>query len=167
MAWQEINFREVKENVVKLISDDWALVTAGTPQAHNTMTVSWGGIGELWFKDVSFIFIRPQRHTLGFIEAQSHYSVSFFNPKYKDALKLCGAKSGRDINKDEAAHITADFTQAAPFYEEANLVLICRKMAVQDIQPEGFLDAKIQETYQAKDYHRMFVGEIEKVLIKV
>ena len=58
-----MTIKELKENPVKLIADDWALVSAGTPEDWNTLTVSWGGIGELWGRDVAFIFIRPQRYT--------------------------------------------------------------------------------------------------------
>ena len=46
--FKEVNFRDVKENVVSLIADDWGLVTAGNGEKLNTMTVSWGAVGELW-----------------------------------------------------------------------------------------------------------------------
>lgn len=166
MAWKEIDIRDVKDSVVKLISNDWALVTAGDETAHNTMTVSWGGVGELWGQDVTFIFIRPQRYTLKFIEEQDYYSMCFFDEARKDALKLCGAVSGREHDKDKEAGITPCFDQAAPYYKEAKLVLICRKMAAQDMKSDGFLDPKIEKWYPEKDYHRMFAGAIEKVLIK-
>lgn len=166
MAWNEIDIREVKESLIQLISNDWALVTAGDKAAHNTMTVSWGGAGELWGKDVTFIFIRPQRHTLGFIENSSHYSLCFFDETHRDALKLCGAKSGRDCDKDKEAGITPCFDQEAPYYAEAKLAIICKKMAAQDITPTSFLTPKIEQWYPEKDYHRMFIGEIEKVLVK-
>ena len=54
---------EIKENAVKLISDDWGLLTAGSENGWNTMTVSWGMIGELWGKDSVAVFVRPQRYT--------------------------------------------------------------------------------------------------------
>ena len=55
------NIRDVKENPVKLISDGWGLLTAGKESGWNTMTVSWGAIGELWGRDVALCFVRPQR----------------------------------------------------------------------------------------------------------
>ena len=48
MSFREINIRDIKQSAVKLISDDWALVTAAADGVTNTMTVSWGGMGELW-----------------------------------------------------------------------------------------------------------------------
>lgn len=34
----------------------WALVTAGTPDNFNTMTISWGGMGTIWGRPVAFLF---------------------------------------------------------------------------------------------------------------
>lgn len=166
MLFKEINVRDIKKSPVQLIADDWALVTAGDSKHHNTMTVSWGGVGELWGEDVSFIFIRPQRYTLQFVENNDYYSICFFSQGKNDALKFCGANSGRDFDKDKETGLTAVSTEKAPYYEEANLVLICRKMAVQNIDPSGFLDSSINKWYSEKDYHKMFVGAIEKVLVK-
>ena len=72
---KEINIRQIKESAVKLIADDWALVTAGNEEKWNTMTVSWGTIGELWGKDVAIIFIRPQRYTKEFLEQEDCFSM--------------------------------------------------------------------------------------------
>ena len=78
------------------------LITAGNEQKCNTMTASWGGLGELWKHYVSFIFVRPQRYTLEFIEKEGYYSLCFFGPEYRQALNLCGSKSGREVDKDAA-----------------------------------------------------------------
>ena len=74
MSFKEINIRDVKENPVKLISNDWALLTAKNGESCNPMTVSWGGIGELWGKDVTFVFVRPQRYTKEFMEKNDYFS---------------------------------------------------------------------------------------------
>ncbi|WAM33605.1 hypothetical protein [Caldicellulosiruptor morganii] len=50
------------------------------------------------------------------------------------------------------------------FFDEAMLVFICKKIYFQDIIPENFLDKAIYNFYSAGDYHRMFIGEIVKVL---
>ena len=167
MQFQEMNIREVRDSVVKLISDDWALVTAGNQEKWNTMTVSWGGLGELWGKDVAFIFLRPQRYTYEFIERENYFTMSFFGGEQKKALSLCGSKSGRDIDKAKEAGLTPFFAGPAVAIEEAKLVLVCRKLAFQDINPAGFIDSSIDPScYAAKDYHRMYVGAIERVLVK-
>ena len=103
---KEISIRELNGNFVKMLSEDWALLTAGKDDRFNTMTVSWGGVGELWNKDVAFLFVRPQRYTYQFIENNDYFTLSFFGGEYKKELGICGSKSGRDIDKTEATGFT-------------------------------------------------------------
>lgn len=167
MAFREISVEELKDNPFTLINKDWMLITAGNEEKHNTMTASWGGVGELWGNYVSTIYIRPQRYTLEFVEQEDYYSLCFFGPEYRQALSLCGSKSGRDIDKDQATGLTAKFDQAAPYYEQARLVFICRKLYRQDLEESSFVDKNVfEKNYPQKDLHRMFIGEIVKVLEK-
>ena len=95
-----------KEDALNLIGKQWMLVTAGTSEKFNTMTASWGGLGWLWNKPVAFVFIRPERYTHGFIEASDCMTLSFYGEEYREALKICGTKSGRDIDKVAATGLT-------------------------------------------------------------
>ena len=166
MAFREISVEQLKDNPFTLINKDWMLITAGDAEKHNTMTASWGGVGELWGKYVSTIYIRPQRYTLEFVEREEYYSLCFFGPEYREALSLCGSKSGRDVDKDAATGLTPCFDQAAPYYEQARLVFLCRKLYRQDMEESAFLDKGLLEKGYDNDLHRMFIGEIVKVLEK-
>lgn len=163
--FHEIDLTTMKFNPFTLIDKEWMLITAGTRQKCNTMTASWGGLGKLWKKYVSFIFIRPSRYTLEFLEREDYYSLCFFDSSERRALNYCGAHSGRDGDKIKAAGLTPVFDEAAPYFAEAKLVFLCKKMHGQWIDPAGFLDPQIgAQCYPEKDYHKMFVGSIEKVL---
>lgn len=163
---KEINARELKENFVKMISNDWALLTAGTKDNFNTMTVSWGGIGELWNKDVCFIFVRPQRYTYEFIEKNDYFSLSFFGGDFKKELGICGSKSGRDVDKmSETGFIPIDLGNAVG-YEQAKVNIVLKKLAYQDMKPDGFIDETIINNYVNNDFHRIYVGEIVKVIVE-
>ncbi len=166
MNFQEVDIREIEQSAVKLVNDDWALVTAGDENKWNTMTVSWGGLGELWGEDVAFIFIRPQRYTYEFIEKNKLFTLSFFDGQYKEELRLCGSKSGRDTDKAAQTGLTPVFLDGAVGFEQAQTILVCQKIAFQDIDPAGFLDKNIEENYPSKDYHRMYVGKILKTYRK-
>ncbi len=163
---KEINVRDIKENPVRMIADEWALVSAADGESWNTMTISWGGIGELWGKDVIFAFIRPQRYTREFMDKSDYFTVSFFDEEYKNALRICGSKSGRDCDKTALAGLTPEFDGEAVYPGEARLVIKCRKIAVQRMDNSGFLDASIESNYSSGDYHFIYIGEIEKVLEK-
>lgn len=163
---KEINIREIKKNAVTMISDDWMLITAGDKSGFNTMTASWGGIGELWGKDVVFIFIRPQRYTLEFVEKNDIFSLSFFDGEYKKELTFCGRNSGRDVDKMKETNFTPVFSDGTTYFEEASNVLICKKLAVTEITPDSFIDKDVDKNYANKDYHKVFVAEIIKTLEK-
>ena len=144
----------------ELIGNDWMLITAGNKEKFNTMTASWGTIGILWNKKVATCFIRPQRYTFEFIEKNDYFSLSFFDSSYKDILKLCGTKSGREIDKVKETNLTPCFENVAPYFKEAHTVLVCKKIYSQFIDPECILDKSIEKNYPNKDYHKMYVGEI-------
>ncbi|BDF70421.1 flavin reductase [Oscillospiraceae bacterium] len=158
---QKIDPKTLDENVFSLIGDRWMLITAGAPERCNTMTASWGGLGVLWGKQVATCYIRPQRYTFEFMEAGERFTLSFFGEEYRKALAFCGAKSGRDVDKIKACGLTvAAGAGDAPYFEEADLVLVCKKAYWQDLDPSHFLDPEIEKHYPQKDYHRMYIGEI-------
>lgn len=160
-SFKIIDPRDIKENIIKLIRDDWFLITAGNLDKYNTMTASWGTMGELWNKKVAFIFVRPTRFTYEFTELNDFFSLSFFDKKYRDALKFCGTKSGRDYDKAKETGLTPILTESGTVcFQEAQLVLDCKKLYIHDLEPRNFLEPAIEDEYPQKDYHRMYVGEI-------
>ena len=144
------------------IGKEWALISAGDKNKCNTMTVSWGGVGVLWGKNVVYIFIRDSRYTKEFIDNGEFFSMYFFNEKYRDALSYCGKESGRNVDdKFKGAGLTPAFRHNIPYPDEANLVLLCRKMAAVPITEDTFVDPQIMpKWYSDNDMHVMYVGEI-------
>lgn len=166
-VFKEISPNEITENPFELIGGDWALVTSGSKEKFNTMTVSWGGVGIMWGKPAAFTFIRPQRYTFGFTENNDFYTMSFFDEKYRKALQFCGSKSGRDYDKVKETGLTPVFTEnGTPYFEEAKLVLVCKKMYAQFLNEESVTDADGVKKWYNDDYHKMYISEIVRVLSK-
>ena len=149
------------------IGKDWALVTAGNKNKCNTMTVSWGGVGVLWNKNVVYIFVRDSRYTKEFLDNGEFFSLSFFDEKYRNALSYCGAHSGRNENKFEKAGLTPAFRHSIPYPDEANLVLLCHKVAAVPVNQDTFTDRSISSAFYADgDIHTMYVGEIIEAMAR-
>jgi flavin reductase (DIM6/NTAB) family NADH-FMN oxidoreductase RutF len=147
------------------LKKEWALVSAGTEDAFNTMTVNWGGFGELWFKSVATIYIRPSRYTHEFLDAQDYFSICFLKPGNEAALKLCGAQSGRDGDKTAKAGLTPIFPDGIPAFSQAEYILLCKKLYAQEIRRECFCDSSVFDaSYANGDCHTMYIGEVVKVL---
>jgi len=165
--FKAISVREINKNAIQMIADEWMLVTAGTEAGWNTMTASWGGLGEMWVKDVAVTVIRPQRYTYEFIEKTGLFTLSFFGDSQRKALGLCGSKSGREIDKAAATGLVPVFEDGVTYFEQAELVLVCQKLYAGDLNPAGFVDpALAQLHYPNGDFHRVYVGEIVKTLVK-
>lgn len=153
-------------NPFSLIGKEKLLLSAGTKENWNTMTASWGTMGVLWNKNVVSVVIRPQRYTYEFFEREDYFTVSVLEAGREDAYRICGTKSGRDCNKISLAGLTPVVHEEALTFAEARLVLVCKKIYVQDLDPNGFLDPQIDQNYPLKDYHRLYCGEIVSVLKK-
>ena len=167
--FQSVAPATLPDNFFSRIGEDWMLITAANSLGEvNTMTASWGCAGILWNKPVAVCFIRPQRYTYAFTEEADTLTLSFF-PKdtYRDALRFCGTKSGRDVDKFAATGLTVVKTsEETPYLAEANLVLVCRKLYADDLKEGCFIDPDMLKHYAAKDYHRFYICEITEVLVK-
>lgn len=164
---KKIHIKELKGNAVSLFDDKWCLITAGNGESYNTMTASWGAMGELWSKDVCFCFIRPQRYTYEFTEKNELFTLSFFGEEYRKALSFCGRNSGRDCDKAKETGLTPIEVDGSVSFEESEIIIVLKKVAYQDIKPEGFIDESIDEkNYPKKDYHRMYIGEVVSCYVK-
>ena len=166
-AFREISAYEL-ENAMKLIDKDWMLITAEDTDNKrvNAMTASWGSLGVLWNKCVCTVFVRPQRHTYSLIEKEDRFTVAFMSEEYRGALALCGKESGRDGDKVKKAGLSTDLCDGVPYIKEARLVLVCRKLYADDLKEDAFADKSLLANYTAKDFHRMYICEIEKAYVR-
>lgn len=165
------NFTEISPmelgNVFDLIGKKWMLVTAGNQNKFNTMTASWGGMGVMWHKNIAVTVIRPSRYTYEFVDNNDTFSLSFFLDGYRDALNLCGTKSGRDIDKVEATGLTPVYDSNTVYFDQADIVLICKKLYTSAMSIDNFTDKELGNAmYPDGGEHVAFIGEIVKVLAK-
>lgn len=151
----------------KLIGKDWFLITAGTIDKCNMMTAAWGGFGVMWHKNICTIFVRPNRYTKALIDENDYFTISFYGAEHKKMLNYCGTISGKDVDKVTETGLTPVETKnGAVYFEEAVLVIECKKIYYQQINNHNFLDSAIEKQYPKKDYHTMYMGEIITCLKK-
>ncbi|BBB33056.1 conserved hypothetical protein [Thermotomaculum hydrothermale] len=164
--FREVKIEDLKINPFTLIGKEWMLITAGKENNFNTMTASWGFLGYIWERNVAATFIRPTRYTYQFSEKYNEFTLCFFEEKHKEALTLLGTVSGRDRDKVKESGLTPVFDGDFTYFKEAKLVFSCKKLYFGDLDNSNFLDKSIEKFYPKKDYHRMYFGEIIKVLTK-
>lgn len=167
-SFRAINPEELADNPFRLIGKEWMLITAGAITKFNMMTASWGGMGILWGRPVALCVVRPQRYTFPLMEQAETYSLTFYDAAHRRVLDYCGSHSGRDDDKLAATGLTPVVgATGAVYFAESRLVIECRKLYAQDLQESGFVDPRIvQQNYPTRDFHRMYVGEIVRMLVR-
>ena len=165
------SFKTIKpediNDTFKLIGKDWFLITAGTIDECNMMTAAWGGMGVMWHKNVCTIYVRPNRHTKSLLDYNDYFTISFYGPEHKKMLNYCGTISGKDVDKVTETGLTPVETKnGSVYFEEAELVIECKKIYFQQLTNRNFLDSTIEKQYPKKDYHTMYIGEIVTCLKK-
>ena len=151
--------------VFSLFNNRWGLVTAGTADAFNACTLSWGSLGTIWGgpgqgRPIVTIYVHPDRYTHTFLRNNDRFTVSFFPETCRKALEYLGSHSGRKENKIAAAGLTPIFLENGVAYEEATLTLVCRKLYEGPFAQEGLADEIGKGIYDSREPHWIFVGEI-------
>lgn len=140
-----------------------AFLTVKGGDKVNTMTISWGSIGFMWQKPVFMALVRKSRYTYELIEQSDSFTVSVpFGTDLKNALMVCGTKSGRDIDKQSAANIAFIPSQQvdSPVVDGCNQYYEC-KIVYKQAMDKSQLVPEIQKTmYGDEDYHTLYYGEI-------
>ena len=164
---KEIPVSMLNLNPYEKIAKEWMLCTAGGISNYNTMTCSWGHLGSLWNQPTAICYVRPQRYTRQFIDREEKYTLCFFPAEYKKALGYLGTVSGRDGDKVASAGLTPVHEAGVTYFAEASLVLVCRTLYQAPLKEECFRDkAVMDKMYPDRDFHDLYIGAIEKVLVK-
>ena len=167
MEFKEIAPEDFNESVFKVIGKDWLLLSGTVNGKTNAMTASWGGMGIMWGKPVAFVFVRPQRYTKEFLDNGDGMAISVFDESYRKLLGYFGSVSGRDEDKITKAGLTKVEDNGQVYFGEARIAMVCRKLYAQEMKSECFIDKESEERwYPNKDYHTLYVMEIEKLLVK-
>ncbi|MBR1635769.1 MAG: flavin reductase [Lachnospiraceae bacterium] len=166
-TFQPYPFDVIELNPFTKFGEDWGALTSEYGGKINAMTISWGGVGELWGKHVATVYVRESRYTKELMDSGEYFSITFFEPHYKNWLKYLGAVSGRQEDKIAGARLTINRHKEVPFIDDGNFVIICKKLSCTQIGPDDILDPAILDAhYKDGDYHYMFVGEILELLAR-
>lgn len=166
-GYKRIDADKIPGNIIKMLGEDWMLITAGNDQEFNMMTASWGGLGRLYEKPVAMCFINPTRYTYQLMEKNDTYTFTFYTEAYRDALKFNGSNSGRNTDKVKGSNLTPITTpQGSKAFSEAWLIIECRKLVAQSLTPEAISNQEVKQEWSGKQLHKMFIGEIINVWVK-
>ena len=169
MSFREISPEEFDYSPFRLIGKDWLLITAPDvtkESGASAMTASWGGVGVLWNKHVATVYVRPQRYTYGLCENTDRISLCVLPEEYRDTHKILGRLSGRDMDKIAECSLSCSEIDGVKVINQSKIAMICKKMYADDLKKERFIDTNQHKHYPIDDFHRFYILEIEKILVK-
>lgn len=165
--FHSIEAKDLSDSLFTNLQKTWMLIAANDGEKCNAMTAGWGGVGVIWGKPSAACFVRPQRYTKELLDREEFFTLSFYGEEHREALNICGADSGRDVDKVQKCGFHVCRTDCgAPYFEEADLVIVCKKKLAQPLDPATMTQEVKEKWYAREDYHVMYIGEIVEVLKK-
>jgi flavin reductase (DIM6/NTAB) family NADH-FMN oxidoreductase RutF len=162
MSRKALEFPEGIVDCINATRSGGTIIVAGDMGSHNGMTIGWISIGSVWGRPVCVVLVRHSRHTYGFMENGDSFTVNMMSSEHKPAVDLFGSRSGRDMDKFEAAGITAEqgTAVASPYIAEADYVIECKTAFKSPMDPELISADYVKDCYPSGDYHTCYYGEI-------
>lgn len=115
-----------------------AMVSCGTMENANIITVAWCGILNT-IPPKTYISVRPSRHSHALIREQGEFVINLTPASLVRAADYCGTYTGAKVDKFKKCNLTKTAVEevACPLIDEAPLSLCCR---VTDVVPLGSHD---------------------------
>lgn len=158
---REIAYNEKAATILEILPKG-AFLTTKADEKVNVMTIGWGYIGYAWGKPVFTVMVRKSRFTYELIEKANEFTLTFPTENAKAALGLCATKSGRDIDKIDAAGLKtlSPLKISTPILDLKGIHMECKVLYKNAMLPEN-LDAAIDTAcYPEGDYHTLYFSEI-------
>ncbi len=130
----------------------------------NPMTIAWGSLGVLWRKPCMSVYVHKTRYSKGLFDQADRFAVCFFGKEHDESLSYFGSASGREEDKAAKSGLTLKEEDGYFYFEEAELVVFCRKMGQTDFDLAHIEPAPIRAWYEKAGVHSIYCGEIVKVL---
>ncbi len=155
---------EFNTEIFSQFDKKWALLTAGSEDNFNTMTISWGGLGTLWGKPVATVYVRTSRYMHDYMDANEYFTISYFPEEYKKILGVLGSKSGREMDKMKDSGLTAIKAGDSVSFQEAEVTLVCRKLFRQKLEESNMPEEIAKAMYEGQASHDMYIGEVVEII---
>lgn len=120
------------------------MVTSGTMEKSNIMTVAWTGIQNT-NPAIVYISVRPERYSYNLIKENGEFAINLTTKDLAYATDWCGVKSGAKVDKFKEMHLTkqkGNFVKC-PLIEESPVSVECKVIEIKELGS-----------------HHMFVAEV-------
>lgn len=166
-GFHKVDAEKISGNIIRILANDWSLITSGKSDNITSLTASWGGIGRFGDKPVVFSFINTNSLSDKAMDESDTYTVSFFTEAYKEVLKNTGMEQTYLADKTNGIGLTPIKTLSDAFaFNEAWMIFECKKILAQPIPSEALIEIPAPEGSTKSSIQKLYIGEILNVWIK-
>lgn len=121
-----------------------ALVSCGTIEHPNVLTVGWTGIVNT-NPAMTYISVRPERYSYGLIKESGEFVINLTTTDLVRTADFCGVRSGKTIDKFSACKLTAEKASqvTAPMIAQSPLSIECRVKSITSLGTHDMFLAEI------------------------
>lgn len=156
------NYLDGKYDVFRKFSTQWGIVTAGSIDDYNCMTLGWGMMGNIWGHPGAAltIYVQPSRYTFQFMQKNDYFTVCFLPEEYRKAGEILGTLSGRDCDKVAAAGLTPLAMEHGVGFAQSELTFVCKKICAQQFDIDCVPEHMRNGMYSRLEPHYMYIGYV-------
>lgn len=120
------------------------LVTCGTMEKANVLTVAWTGIINT-HPAMTYISVRPSRHSYNIIKSNGEFVINLTTSAMCRSVDFCGVRSGEKIDKLDICGLHKEKSSKiqAPLIAESPLSLECRVTEIKSLGTHDMFIAEI------------------------
>lgn len=121
-----------------------ALVSCGTIEHPNVLTVGWTGIVNT-NPAMTYISVRPERYSYGLIKESGEFVINLTTTDLVRTADFCGVRSGKTIDKFSVCRLTAEKASqvTAPMIAQSPLSIECRVKSITSLGTHDMFLAEI------------------------
>ena len=110
------------------------MVSCGTMEKANIMTVAWTGIINT-NPAMCYISVRPERYSYNLIKKQGEFVINLTNEKLAFATDWCGVRTGSKVDKFKEIHLTKEKAQfvKCPIIKESPVAIECKVKEIREL----------------------------------
>ncbi len=120
------------------------MVTSGTMEKSNIMTVAWTGIQNT-NPAIVYISVRPERYSYNLIKETGEFAINLTNEQLAYATDWCGVKSGAKFDKFKEMHLTkqkGNFVKC-PLIAESPVSVECKVIEIKELGSHHMFTAEV------------------------
>ena len=120
------------------------MVTSGTMEKSNIMTVAWTGILNT-NPAMCYISVRPERYSYNLIKNSGEFVINLTNKKLAFATDWCGVKSGKYYDKFKEMNLTKEKAKhvKCPLIKESPVSVECKVKEIRELGSHHLFIAEV------------------------